>query len=73
MPKSRIFKKVRQIGTKTTENAIKRDPEKTLLGNFCGTMTLHTLQDKIKRQPDLYKNEFQKHFELFQEKLAVFK
>jgi len=36
-------------------------------------MTLHVLQDKIKRQPDMYKPEFTKHFEIFQKKLADFK
>ena len=73
MPKGKLFKKITSIGFRTEENAAKRDPTVTLLGNFCGTMTLHTLQDKIKRQPDLYRKEFAAHLEIFQQKLAEFK
>jgi hypothetical protein len=28
-------------------------------------MSLHTLQDKIKRQPDMYRVEFANHLEVF--------
>ena len=34
---------------------------------------LQYLQDRIKRHPDLYKNEFVKHFAIFKEKMAAFK
>jgi hypothetical protein len=61
------------LGNKTEVKEAKNDPTKTLLGNFNGTMTLYTLQDKIKRQPELYRNEFKAHLELFQQKLADFK
>ena len=40
---------IKPRGNKTETNDIKRDPAKTLLGAFNGTMTLYTLQDKIKR------------------------
>jgi protein SDA1 len=43
------------------------------LNKFEQTMTLYELQDKIKRQPDMYKNEFMTHFRIFQEKLKDFK
>lgn len=59
--------------SKTDDTQKKRDPTQTLLGNFNGTMTLHTLQDKIKRQSEMYRGEFKSHLELFQAKLAVFK
>jgi len=36
---------------------------------FLANMTLHTLQDKIKRQPELYKKEFNTHFQIFKELL----
>jgi hypothetical protein len=44
-----------------------------------GTQTLEdgvdlwALQDKIKRMPELYKKEFEKHFEILKTKLAEFK
>ena len=44
-----------------------------LLGTFESSMTLYTLQDKIKRQPEMYKNEFKNHFEVFQNMLKEFK
>ena len=62
--KGRVFH-LAPRGNKTEETETKRDPTKTLLGNFNGTMTLHTLQDKIKRQPEMYKGEFRAHLELF--------
>lgn len=40
---------------------------------FDQTMTLATLQDKIKRQPDMYKKEFLTQFSVFQTKLQEFK
>ena len=40
---------------------------------FDKSMTLHTLQDKIKRQPEMYKNEFAKQMESFKAKLESFK
>lgn len=40
---------------------------------FVKTMTLHTLQDKIKRQPEMYRKDFGRHLEVFQSKLAEFK
>ena len=36
-------------------------------------MTLPDLQDKIKRQAELYKAEFAAHFKIFQQKLTEFK
>jgi len=47
--------------------------EQALLGSMLSSMTLHTLQDKIKRQPDMYRKEFASHLELFQKKLVNFK
>lgn len=43
------------------------------LNKFEQAMTLAELQDKIKRQPEMYKNEFKTHFTIFQEKLKEFK
>ena len=43
------------------------------MSTFDQTMTLATLQDKIKRQPDMYKKEFLTQFGIFQEKLKEFK
>ena len=34
---------------------------------------LQQLQDKIKRQPDLYAKEFKEHYAIFKEKIAEFK
>jgi hypothetical protein len=39
--------------------------EPALLGSFASSMSLHTLQDKIKRQPDMYRVEFANHLEVF--------
>ena len=49
------------------------DDGETPLGTFDTTMTLSTLQDKIKRQPDMYKKEFLNQFAIFQKKLDEFK
>lgn len=35
--------------------------------------TLQYLQDRVKRQPELYRNEFDKHWVVFKAKLAAFK
>ena len=35
--------------------------------------TLQILQDKMKRQPALYRNELHEHFGILKEKLAAFK
>jgi len=62
MAKGKLFRKINSLGCKTENNEIKRDPKLTLLGSFSSTftrtMTLHTLQDKIKRQPEMYRKEF---------------
>jgi len=41
--------------------------------SFEKAITLYTLQDKIKRQPEMYRDEFHTHMRIFQEKLAAFK
>jgi|LakMenEpi03Aug12_release.lakeMendotaPanAssembly.Ray.scaffolds.fasta_scaffold156620_1 hypothetical protein len=43
------------------------------LNKFEQAMTLAELQDKIKRQSEMYKKEFKTHFVIFQEKLKEFK
>jgi hypothetical protein len=35
--------------------------------------TLQYLQDRVKRHPELYKNEFVKHWAIFKEKMEAFK
>jgi hypothetical protein len=35
--------------------------------------TLQYLQDRVKRHPDLYRNEFDRYWRIFKEKMAAFK
>ena len=43
------------------------------LNRYEEAMTLADLQDQIKRQPDQYLKDFKTHFNIFTEKLKVFK
>jgi hypothetical protein len=41
------------------------DREALQLNKFETSISLYDLQDKIKRQPDLYRKEFESHFVMF--------
>jgi len=43
------------------------------LNKFEDAFTLPELQDKIKRQPDMYRREFKAHIDVFQTKLKELK
>ncbi len=49
------------------EQKIQREKDEAL------KQTLQYLQDRVKRHPDLYKNEFVKYWALFKEKMEAFK
>jgi hypothetical protein len=61
--KGNKFAKINAVAGKTL-NEPHRQP-KTEKNTFERTMTLYTLQDKIKRQPDMYRKEFGVHLAIF--------
>ena len=64
--KGNKFQKVRQFANKAKdENRTEFPKPKTEKNTFEQTMTLYTLQDKIKRQPDSYRKEFGVHLKIF--------
>ena len=80
MPKGNTYKKVALSRRRTGGAPTPGEPELSrtvharsgadgeepaLLGSFASSMSLHTLQDKIKRQPDMYRVEFANHLEVF--------
>ena len=79
MTKSNKFKKVntmsRRHGQSQSQGAGRSAgiADAVQLGAFESSIPLHNLQDKIKRQPDMYKKEFNNHLEVFQQKLELFK
>ena len=77
MGKGNKFKKLHVMAGKSRssnqESTQKGRDVVAKLGTFETSMPLHTLQDKIKRQPDMYRKEFQNHLEVFQQKLELFK
>jgi protein SDA1 len=69
MVKTTKFKRSDKV---TARSKVTDDGEQPM-STFSQTMTLATLQDKIKRQPEMYKKEFLTQFGVFQKKLAEFK
>lgn len=69
MGKGNKFKKLHVMAGKSRssnqESTQKGRDVVAKLGTFETSMPLHTLQDKIKRQPDMYRKEFQNHLEVF--------
>lgn len=74
MVKGNPYKKINTVSRqKHEEKKEDNDSKPELLGSFSSSITLHMLQDKIKRQPEMYRNEFAQHLEIFQSKLESFK
>lgn len=78
MAKGNKFKKVntmsRRQGPQSSQSGRSAGiADAVQLGSFESSMPLHVLQDKIKRQPDMYRKEFSNHLEVFQQKLELFK
>ena len=64
MGKGNNIRKLNRSTLKSQGNEAFREP-KTERNTFERTMTLNTLQDKIKRQPDMYRKEFGTHLNIF--------
>jgi protein SDA1 len=69
MPKGNIYKK-RNAAMGKKEDPEKKDEPVVFKKT---DMTLQMLQDRIKRQPDMFKKEFENQFGIFQGKLTEFK
>jgi hypothetical protein len=67
MPKGKLFRKTNSLAIRAQDPAEEQANQRhaVLLGSFCKTMTLHVLQDKIKRQPEMWKTEMRNHLTIF--------
>ena len=66
-----VLQKEVQEHAKNGGDADQASPEAPI--SFVQTTTLHELQDKMKRQPEMYKDVLKTHLQIFQEKLEAFK
>ena len=69
MPKGKLFRKINSLGAKTEES----ENRPNTASSFVKTMTLHNLQDKMKRQPEMYRKEMEEHLQIFKDKMGVLK